>query len=44
MWEIFDFGHVISDKEARGKLLALVKSTDHENLRLALSIFRVIAR
>jgi hypothetical protein len=41
---MFDFGHVISDKEARGKLLALVKSTDPENLRLALKIIRAVSR
>lgn len=44
LWEMFDFGHVVSDKEAKVKLLNLVKSADPEKLRLALKIIRAVSR
>lgn len=44
LWEMFDFGHIVSDKEAKVKLLNLVKSTDPEKLRLALKIIRAVSR
>lgn len=44
MWEMFDFGHNIRDKEIKDKILAFTKSAAPEKLRLALKIIRSISR
>jgi transcriptional regulator with XRE-family HTH domain len=44
MWEMFDFGHNIRDKEVKDKILAFTKCADPEKLRLALKIIRAVSR
>lgn len=44
IWEMFDFGHNIRDKEVKDKIIAFTKSADPEKLRLALKIIRAVSR
>ncbi len=44
MWEIFDFGHVLSRKELKETFQSLAKSTDEHALRLALKVIRAVSR
>ncbi len=44
MWEMFDFGHVLSQKELKETFQNLAKSADEPTLRLALKVIRAIAR
>lgn len=44
MWEMFDFGHVLSRKELKGAFQTLAKSADEPTLRLALKVIRALAR
>lgn len=44
MWEMFDFGHVLSQKELKETFQNLAKSSDEPTLRLALKVIRAIAR
>jgi transcriptional regulator with XRE-family HTH domain len=44
MWEMFDFGHVLSQKELKETFQALVKASDESKLRVALKVIRAISR
>ena len=44
MWEMFDFGHVVSHKEIRGAIQNITKTADEPTLRLALKILRAVSR
>lgn len=44
MWEMFDFGHVLSQKELKDTFNSLVKSSDEPTLRLALKVIRAVSR
>jgi len=44
MWEIFDFGHVVSQKELKEAIQAFSKAADEPTLRLALKIIRAVSR
>ncbi len=44
MWEMFDFGHVLSRKELKETFQNLTKSADESNLRLALKVIRAVSR
>lgn len=44
MWEMFDFGHVASQKEIKESIQNFSKSADETALRLALKIIRGITR
>lgn len=44
MWEIFDFGHVVNQKELKDAIQAFSKSADEPTLRLALKIIRAVSR
>src|SRR4030066_1590545 len=42
MWEMFDFGHVVSQKELKETFQSFLKTTDEATLRLALKILRAV--
>jgi len=44
MWEMFDFGHVLSQKELKETFQSIAKSADESTLRLAFKIIRAVAR
>ncbi len=44
MWEMFDFGHVLSRKELKETFQNLAKSADEPALRLALKVIKTGAR
>lgn len=44
MWEMFDFGHVVSQKELKEAIQRFSKSADEPTLRLALKVIRAVAR
>jgi len=44
MWEMFDFGHVLSQKELKETFQSLAKSSDETTLRLALKVIRAVSR
>lgn len=44
MWEMFDFGHVVSQKELKETFQRFLKTTDEATLRLALKILRAVVR
>lgn len=44
MWEMFDFGHVVSHREVKELIKNFSKSADETALRLALKIIRGISR
>lgn len=44
MWEMFDFGHVLSQKELKETFQNLSKTADEPTLRLALKIIRAVSR
>lgn len=44
MWEMFDFGHVLSQKELKETFQNLAKSADEPTLRLALKVIRAVSR
>ena len=44
MWEMFDFGHIVSHKELKGAIQNIAKTADEPTLRLALKILRAVAR
>ncbi len=44
MWEMFDFGHVLSQKELKETFQNLAKSSDEPTLRLALKVIRAVSR
>ena len=44
MWEMFDFGHVVSQKELKEAIRAFSKTADEPTLRLALKLIRAVSR
>jgi len=44
MWEMFDFGHVVSHKELKEAVQNFIKTADEPALRIALKIFRAVSR
>ena len=44
MWEMFDFGHVVSQKELKEAIQKFSKTSDEPTLRLALKIIRAVSR
>jgi transcriptional regulator with XRE-family HTH domain len=44
MWEMFDFGHVVSHKELKGAIQNITKTADEPTLRLALKVLRAVTR
>ena len=44
MWEMFDFGHVVSHKEIKGAIQNIARTADEPTLRLALKILRAVTR
>ena len=44
MWEMFDFGHVLSHKELKETFQTLAKTADESTFRLALKVIRALAR
>lgn len=44
MWEMFDFGHVLSRKELKETVQSFAKTTDEPTLRLAFKIIRAVSR
>lgn len=44
MWEMFDFGHVLSQKELKGTFQNLTKTTEEPTLRLTLKVFMAVRR
>ncbi|MFA4828862.1 MAG: helix-turn-helix transcriptional regulator [Thermodesulfovibrionales bacterium] len=44
MWEMFDFGHVVSQKELKEAIQKFSKTSDEPSLRLALKIIRAVSR
>lgn len=44
MWEMFDFGHVVSHKELKETLQDFSKSADESTLRLASKLIRAVSR
>jgi len=44
MWEMFDFGHVISQKELKETFQNFIRSMDEPTLRLASKIIRAVVR
>ena len=44
MWEMFDFGHVVSQKELKETFQSFLKTTDDATLRLALKLIRAVSR
>lgn len=44
MWEMFDFGHVVSHKELKESIQSFAKTSDEPTLRLALKIIRAVSR
>src|SRR4030066_2241722 len=42
MWEMFDFGHVASQKELKQAIQNFSRTTDEHILRLALKILRAV--
>ena len=44
MWEMFDFGHVASQKELKQAIQDFSRTADEPALRLALKILRAVVR
>jgi transcriptional regulator with XRE-family HTH domain len=44
MWEMFDFGHIVSNKELKGAIQNITKTADEPTLRLALKVLRAVTR
>jgi len=44
MWELFDFGHEVSQSELREMMHRLAEEIDEEKLSLAVKILRAIVR
>ena len=44
MWEIFDFRHVVSQKELKDAIQKFSKTSDESTLRLALKVIRAVSR
>jgi transcriptional regulator with XRE-family HTH domain len=44
MWEIFDFGHIVSHKELKEAIQRIARGADEPTLRLALKVIRALTR
>lgn len=44
LWELFDYGHEVSQRELREFLGKLAKEGDEEKLRLAVKVLRAVLR
>ena len=44
MWEMFDFGHVVSQRELKQTIQNFSRTADEPALRLALKILRAVVR
>lgn len=44
MWEMFDFGHVESQKELKEAIQRFSKTSDEPTLRLAFKVIRAVSR
>ena len=44
MWEMFDFGHVASQKELKQTIQDFSRTADESTLRLALKLIRAVSR
>lgn len=44
MWEMFDFGHEVGQKELREDMSRFVKELDDEKLRMAVKLLRAVVR
>ncbi len=44
MWELFDYGHEVSQRELKNMMKKFTKELDEDKLRLGVKFFRVIAR
>lgn len=44
MWEMFDFGHIVSYKELGKTIQNLTRTTEESKLRLALKVVRAVVR
>ena len=44
MWEMFDFGHVASQKELKQTIQNFSRTADESTLRLALKLIRAVSR
>jgi transcriptional regulator with XRE-family HTH domain len=44
MWEMFDFGHIVSHKELKGAIQNIARTADEPTLRLALKVIRALTR
>jgi len=44
MWEMFDFGHVLNQKELKEAIQSFAKTSDEPTLRSAFKIIRAISR
>jgi len=44
MWEMFDFGHVASQKELKQAIQDFSRTADESTLRLALKLIRAVSR
>lgn len=44
MWEMFDFGHVVSQKELKQAIQDFSRTANESSLRLALKILRAVVR
>ena len=44
MWEMFDFGHVLNQKELKEAIQSFAKTSDESALRLVLKIIRAVVR
>ena len=44
MWEIFDFGHEVSQKELKDTMSRFLKELDEDKLRMAVKLLRAVVR
>ena len=44
MWEIFDFGHIVSHKEFKEAIQRIARGADEPTLCLALKVIRALTR
>jgi len=44
MWEMFDFGHIVSRKELKEAIQRIARSADEPTLRIALKVIRALTR
>ncbi len=44
MWEMFDFGHEVSQKELKETMSRFLKEIDEDKLRMAVKVLRAVVR